>query len=180
MMLSLPGEVTFQQLRDLIAEQVSLSPDRQRLRIGFPPKELKQPENADEIIPLLHGDKINVEILPDKSVPMETDVRKGSSGHCRDIKKVGEVPSGSRSLRSWSSFDEEAQGSTEEALLRALKATEGGRFCFIASSNQFRNTLNWVGAMEFNATFNNISVISWRSVLLMEETRENHRPVASH
>jgi hypothetical protein len=31
--------------------------------------------------------------------------------------------------------------------------------------------------------FNNISVISWRSVLLMEETggpRENHRPVASH
>ena len=35
----------------------------------------------------------------------------------------------------------------------------------------------------FNATFNNISVISWRSVSLVEETgvpRENHRPVASH
>jgi hypothetical protein len=35
----------------------------------------------------------------------------------------------------------------------------------------------------FNATFNNISVISWRSVLLVEETggpRENHRPVASY
>jgi hypothetical protein len=35
----------------------------------------------------------------------------------------------------------------------------------------------------FNATFNNISVISWRSVLLVEETRvprENHRPAASH
>ena len=32
--------------------------------------------------------------------------------------------------------------------------------------------------MVFNATFNNISVISWRSVLLKEETRvprENHR-----
>ena len=28
--------------------------------------------------------------------------------------------------------------------------------------------------MVFNATFNNISVISWRSVLLMEETGENH------
>ncbi len=31
--------------------------------------------------------------------------------------------------------------------------------------------------------FNNISVISWRSVLLVEETgvpRENHRPAASH
>jgi hypothetical protein len=34
-----------------------------------------------------------------------------------------------------------------------------------------------------NATFNNISVILWWSVLLEEETRvpgENHRPVASH
>ena len=37
--------------------------------------------------------------------------------------------------------------------------------------------------MVVNATFNNISVISWRSVLLVEETgvpRENHRPVESH
>ena len=37
--------------------------------------------------------------------------------------------------------------------------------------------------MVFNATFNNISVISWRSDLLVEETVvaiENHQPVASH
>jgi Leucine-rich repeat (LRR) protein len=37
--------------------------------------------------------------------------------------------------------------------------------------------------MVFNATFNNISAISWRSVLLVEETRvtkENHRPAAIH
>ena len=37
--------------------------------------------------------------------------------------------------------------------------------------------------MVFNATFNNISVISLRSVLLVEKTRvpgENHRPAASH
>jgi len=37
--------------------------------------------------------------------------------------------------------------------------------------------------MVFNATFNNISAISWRSVLLVEETGvpgENHGPVASH
>jgi hypothetical protein len=38
----------------------------------------------------------------------------------------------------------------------------------------------WVWFMVFNATFNNISVISWWSVLLVEETRENHWPVASH
>ena len=37
--------------------------------------------------------------------------------------------------------------------------------------------------MVLDATHNNISVISWRSVLLMEETRvpeENHRPVTSN
>jgi len=35
----------------------------------------------------------------------------------------------------------------------------------------------------FNATFDNISVISWLSVLLVEESGipgENNRPVASH
>jgi len=37
--------------------------------------------------------------------------------------------------------------------------------------------------MVFNTTGNNISVISWRSVLLVEETRilwENHQPVSSN
>jgi hypothetical protein len=37
--------------------------------------------------------------------------------------------------------------------------------------------------MVFKATFNNISVISWRSVLLVEETGvpgENHQTVARH
>jgi hypothetical protein len=37
--------------------------------------------------------------------------------------------------------------------------------------------------MMLNATFSNISVISWRSVLLVEETggpEENHQVVGSH
>jgi hypothetical protein len=33
--------------------------------------------------------------------------------------------------------------------------------------------------MVFNATSNIILVISWRSVLLMEETGENHQPDAT-
>jgi hypothetical protein len=43
-----------------------------------------------------------------------------------------------------------------------------------------RSVLVWF--MVFNVTFNIISVISWQSVLLVEETRgpgENHRPVTS-
>jgi hypothetical protein len=40
-----------------------------------------------------------------------------------------------------------------------------------------------IGFMVFNTTFNTISVISWRSVLLVEETGvpgQNTRPAASH
>jgi hypothetical protein len=43
--------------------------------------------------------------------------------------------------------------------------------------------MDWFGCMVLNATFNNISVISWMSVLLVEETGipiENHWPVASY
>ena len=41
----------------------------------------------------------------------------------------------------------------------------------------------FVCLMVFNATFNNISAISWRSSILVKETRgsgENHRSVANH
>ena len=46
----------------------------------------------------------------------------------------------------------------------------------------FHNNKSWMlggMVMVFNATFNNISVISWRSILLEEKTGvpgENHRP----
>jgi hypothetical protein len=42
--------------------------------------------------------------------------------------------------------------------------------------------IDWLGFLMFNAIFNNISVISWRSDLLMLETRvpkNNHQPAAS-
>jgi hypothetical protein len=41
----------------------------------------------------------------------------------------------------------------------------------------------FVCLMVFDAAFNNISIISWQSVLLVEEIGvpgENHRPAASH
>jgi hypothetical protein len=43
--------------------------------------------------------------------------------------------------------------------------------------------LVWFSFMVLNATFSNISAMSWRSVLLVEETGgsgENHRPVTNH
>ena len=60
-------------------------------------------------------------------------------------------------------------------------------FCWTAvvaewhEKNSQYNRIGWF--MVFNATFNNISVISWWSVLLVKETGvsgENHWPVTSH
>ena len=56
---------------------------------------------------------------------------------------------------------------------------------FIMNGHAFFYTINinFVCLMVLNTTFNTISVISWRSVLLVEETGghwENHRPVTSH
>ena len=52
------------------------------------------------------------------------------------------------------------------------------------SCSQVEDSTRWlVRFMVFKVTFNNISDISWWSVLLVEETGgpgENHRPVASH
>ena len=56
-----------------------------------------------------------------------------------------------------------------------LYVNEQCRYCRSSSSGVF-------GFFWVNATFNNISVISWRPVLLVEETGlpgENHRPVVS-
>ena len=47
----------------------------------------------------------------------------------------------------------------------------------------YQSIICGLGVMVFNATFINVSVISWQSVLLGEETgvpREKHRPVVRH
>ena len=55
--------------------------------------------------------------------------------------------------------------------------------CFSYWIYHVKCIFNRVRVMVFNTTFNNISFISWRSVLLMEETwvpRENHWPASNH
>ena len=54
-------------------------------------------------------------------------------------------------------------------------------YCVYYVNSRLCNSVNYL--MVFNATFNNMSVISWRSILLVEETEgpgENIRTVANH
>ena len=53
----------------------------------------------------------------------------------------------------------------------------------ILIENTTRLDMVWIRSIVFNATFKNISVISWRSVLLVEETGvpvEKQRATVSH
>jgi hypothetical protein len=43
-----------------------------------------------------------------------------------------------------------------------------------------RRLIDLIDFLRFNTTFNNISAISWRPVLVVEEAGENHRPCASN
>ena len=70
----------------------------------------------------------------------------------------------------------------------SCKNPDGKCNVIVMVSSQFWHSqpaivLVWFGFMVFNATFNNISVVSWPSVLLVEETGvpgANHWPVVSH
>ena len=81
-------------------------------------------------------------------------------------------------IKSCSHFQ---QGSNQDALICYVKQTLN-----LETSACIRNFLNLnrsYGVMVFNATFNNNSVISLWSVLLVEDTGvpgENHQPTASH
>lgn len=90
--MTLTSEVTFHDLQNLIADKVGVPAERQRIRLGFPPKEVKPPpdDEADPYIALQHGDKITLEILPDPSTKkMETDYSMKKTGTDHSKQKPG-------------------------------------------------------------------------------------------
>ena len=70
--------------------------------------------------------------------------------------------------------------STSDPVIEDDHVQVGQRANIIFMTTRSCNGFVWF--MVFNATFNNISIISWRSVLLTEKTgvpRENHQPIAT-
>ena len=64
--LDLPLNVTYSQLQDAIHKELGIIPKDQKIRYGFPPRLLQPPEESkeQEPIPIQHGDRITVEVLP--------------------------------------------------------------------------------------------------------------------
>ncbi|XP_076331190.1 deubiquitinating protein VCPIP1-like [Tachypleus tridentatus] len=61
-----PEGITFIQLQTWIQEKFGVEPAQQRLKWGFPLRELKPPceERKNSLLPLAHGDKVTVEVQP--------------------------------------------------------------------------------------------------------------------
>lgn len=65
--LVLDASTTYSQLQTLIESKLHVTPSRQRIKYGFPPKELRAPPSGEEgtALPLRNGDKLMVDVLPD-------------------------------------------------------------------------------------------------------------------
>ena len=64
-MLSLPLDTTFSSLQEAIEKELGIPPAQQKIRYGFPPRELlpPDPDHQDEPVPLQHGDRVTVDCL---------------------------------------------------------------------------------------------------------------------
>ncbi|XP_063075896.1 deubiquitinating protein VCPIP1 [Engraulis encrasicolus] len=62
--LTLPERTNQAQLKAAVAEHFGVEPERQRIRVGFPPKLLPQEAGPDAPVPLQHGERVSVEVLP--------------------------------------------------------------------------------------------------------------------
>ena len=71
--LSLEGDTTYSDLQAKLESELNVAPQRQRIKHGFPPRELVAPseDKQDEPLPIQHGDRLTVEILPDQSTSGE-------------------------------------------------------------------------------------------------------------
>ena len=65
--MTLEANITYASLQAQLDKEFSVPAARQRIKHGFPPRELQAPssELAEEPLPINHGDRITLEILPD-------------------------------------------------------------------------------------------------------------------
>ncbi|ETE70510.1 Deubiquitinating protein, partial [Ophiophagus hannah] len=92
-MLTLKSTTTFLELQESIAREFNIPPHLQCIRFGFPPKELLPPKEGqeNEPVPLLHGDRITIEILKGKE-----DSNQASSVHSAHVVKHDDIAVTSR------------------------------------------------------------------------------------
>ena len=64
-MLNIVSSTTYSELKDKIAMELGIDPTQQRIKHGFPPKQMSIAD--DDVLSLIHGDRIIVEIIKEKT-----------------------------------------------------------------------------------------------------------------
>ncbi|XP_070603972.1 deubiquitinating protein VCPIP1 [Erythrolamprus reginae] len=92
-MLTLKSTTTYLELQESIAREFNVPPHLQCIRFGFPPKELLPPKEGqeNEPVPLLHGDRITIEILKGKE-----ESNQATSVHSAHVVKHDDIAVTSR------------------------------------------------------------------------------------
>lgn len=114
-MLTLMKDLTYTELQQQIEGAVGVPPARQKMRLGFPPQELKAPGagEQDNIVQIAHGDKILLEVLPDRGP--STSSTSGASAHAGAEK---DQPG------HWSLFERQEHMPQSDAILDKLKEVQ--------------------------------------------------------
>ncbi len=66
-MLTLDAEMTHAALQERLVAELGIPAHRQRIKYGFPPRDLQPPPEGQEgdLVPLQHGDRLTIQILPE-------------------------------------------------------------------------------------------------------------------
>ncbi|CAL1543504.1 unnamed protein product, partial [Lymnaea stagnalis] len=114
--LDLPSECTFLELQSLITDAVDVPSAKQKIRYGFPPRELKPPATpeGDYKVPIQPGDKITLDILH----PLAQD--KPAAKMTKPAEKKIIHPQPPSKEMSWTSFAEGGMDEVSDRVLQGL------------------------------------------------------------
>ena len=103
--ITLKPDSTYTDLQDTIHAELGISQDRQKIRYGFPPRELKPPEDEGGTLPLKHGDRVSVEELPDPNAQKEERLAKKSETESMDVEAKGDEDGEEKGVLSDGEFE---------------------------------------------------------------------------
>ena len=70
-MLSLEENITYTGLQQQLFKELAIPPVQQKIKHGFPPRELMKPEALEKTpVAIQDGDRLMVELLPDPEAGM--------------------------------------------------------------------------------------------------------------
>ncbi len=91
--------MTYSQLQEEIKENLGIPCENQQIKIGFPPKLIKPPENETESLALKHGDRVLVEEITKHDKNAKAFGSQNQTSQQKETVKANEVKKQKRQVK---------------------------------------------------------------------------------